>query len=269
MDYLCKKKWILASVLLLFPALGFAHNPFASVNTNTIPIFISAGVLFISWSIYQIGTLRLHPLLIRWVIFQFAIVITAFTIFGPFDEWAETSTAMHMNQHMMLLMVISPLYVLARPLPQYYAVLGRVVSWIWLPILRITHYPLLTAGLQMVVIWFWHSPKFYMLALNHPWWHVFEHFTFLFTSFLFWWSILLCTPKTAPRAFLALLLTLMHTGFLGALLTFAHSSMYGAGRSLESQQLAGLIMWVLGSFPYFIGSFWCGIRWFQHIQNPV
>lgn len=55
--------------------------------------------------------------------------------------------------------------------------------------------------------------------------------------------------KRAPWALLALLFTLMHTGFLGAVLTFAESPLYGEARSLADQQLAGLIMWVVGSVP--------------------
>ncbi len=60
---------------------------------------------------------------------------------------------------------------------------------------------------------------------------------------------------------MAVLLTLMHTGLLGALLTFGTVSFYGEGRSVDDQQLAGLIMWVLGGLIYLIGGGWIAWRW--------
>jgi cytochrome c oxidase assembly factor CtaG len=58
----------------------------------------------------------------------------------------------------------------------------------------------------------------------------------------------------------------MHTGFLGALLTFANAPFYGDTRSLADQQLAGLIMWVIGGIPYFIASLWIAYRWFRQME---
>lgn len=35
-----------------------------------------------------------------------------------------------------------------------------------------------TTGCRTCPIWFWHAPRPYMLALEHPWWHAFEHAVF-------------------------------------------------------------------------------------------
>ena len=86
-------------------------------------------------------------------------------------------------------------------------------------------------------------------------------FAFLFTGWLFWWSVLRANPKQVPQALMAVLLTLMHTGLLGALLTFGTVSFYGEGRSVDDQQLAGLIMWVPGGLIYLIGGGWIAWRW--------
>jgi len=83
------------------------------------------------------------------------------------------------------------------------------------------------------------------------------------TAGLFWWAVLRSTQATTPRALLALLFTLMHTGFLGGRLTIKNTTLYGAARSVQSQQLAGLIMWVVGALPYMVAVLWCGERWFQ------
>jgi len=252
---------------LLLPGLGFAHDPFSASDQTRLPIILSALLLFFFWLSYSIGALRVWPGWWRWLVFQSATLIIALTIFGPLDEWAETNTAAHMTQHMLMIVIIAPLWVLAQPLPQFAASSGRVIVWLWSPLFRIVRYPMLAACLHGVIIWFWHAPKPYLLALDNPWWHVVEHACFLITAGLFWWAVLRCTQYTTARAFLALLFTLMHTGFLGALLTFAHGSLYGSGRSLESQQLAGLIMWVVGGMPYMVAAFWCGERWFQQIMR--
>ncbi|MDI9817583.1 MULTISPECIES: cytochrome c oxidase assembly protein [unclassified Legionella] len=266
-----KLRALISLAFLLLPAIVFAHDPFAASEKTQLPVILGALLLFSFWLSYCFGAYQLWPGWQRWSFFQTAALIMAFTVFGPFDEWAETNTAVHMLQHMFMLVVIPPLWVLARPLPQLAQAVGRPIIWLWSPLLIIAHYPLLTAAIQGLAIWFWHAPKLYLLALDNPWWHFIEHACFLLSAGLFWWSILHCSPSRAPRAFLALLFTLMHTGFLGALLTFAHQSIYGVNRNLEHQQLAGLIMWVVGGLPYFAAVCWCGKRWFEQMlrTNPL
>ena len=262
-----KKRTLLLSTLSLaaiFPSLTFAHNPFSSGISSQLPIVMSAMLLLLIWIFYTIGAWRYWPGLKKWFIFQFTTLLIIGTIFGPLDEWAETSTAAHMAQHMSMMVVIAPLWVLAQPLPQLSIASGRMIVYFFYPFFRILHYPMLAAALHAIMIWFWHSPKPYLLALNNSWWHVVEHACFIITASLFWWAVLRSTKYTTPKAFLALLFTLMHTGFLGALLTFANIPLYGHDRSLQSQQLAGLIMWVAGGMPYLLAVFWCSQRWFRH-----
>ena len=111
-------------------------------------------------------------------------------------------------------------------------------------ILRSGRYPVALAMLHGAMIWVWHTPSLYMLALDNTWWHAIEHACFLFSAWLFWWSCLRANPRQVPHALMAILLTLMHTGLLGALLTFGNTTFYGESRDLADQQLAGLLMWV-------------------------
>ncbi len=258
---------ILLFLITLTPFLAFAHDPFTPNNQlSQWPIILSALLVFLIWMLYCIGSWKIWPGLKRWLNFQLSIFIIVGTIFGPLDEWAETNTAAHMTQHMLMIMIIAPLWVLAQPLPQLSKTSGQLIR-VFYPLLQIVRYPMLAAIVHGAVIWFWHSPKLYLLALQNSWWHVVEHACFIITAGLFWWAVLRSTKLTAGRAFLALLFTLMHTGFLGALLTFSHIPLYGNHRSLQSQQLAGLIMWVAGSIPYFIAVIWCSQRWFKQIYD--
>ncbi|HDZ56058.1 MAG TPA: cytochrome c oxidase assembly protein [Pseudomonas xinjiangensis] len=247
------------------PAL--AHSPLTSTGQSQIAALTSAAVLGGFWLLYLLGSSRFAPKRRHAICFHLTTLLCGFAVLGPLDEWAKTSTAAHMTQHMLFMVVIAPLWVLSRPLPQLSAGGGRGVSWIWTVPLRLAQFPMYSAYLHGFVIWFWHTPTFYMLAVEHPWWHVVEHLFFLVTAGVFWWAVLKSSRNNAPWAMLALLLTLMHTGFLGAILTFAQAPLYGEARSLGDQQLAGMIMWVVGAVPYMAAALWVANRWFGQLQQ--
>lgn len=250
----------------LAPAAA-AHNPLTSGGTEQWAGLVSAMVLGTFWLCYIVGALRRPPSWRRALCFHATAILSVMTLLGPLDDWAETSTAAHMVQHMLLMVVIAPLWVLCRPLPQLTAGGGRPGVWLWHPMLRLTCYPAVTAYLHGAIIWFWHMPYFYMLAVEDPWWHIVEHAFFLVTAGLFWWAVLNGNYRRAPWALFALLFTLIHTGFLGAILTFARAPIYGEARNLEDQQLAGMIMWVLGAIPYILASAWIGSRWYGQLMR--
>lgn len=200
------------------------------------------------WLVYVIGAGRIRATKNRRLLFHGASLIAIMTMLGNMDVWFDKSpSALHMVQHMLILVVIAPLYVLARPLPQWLAASGRIGIRLWKPFLRLSRHPLRTGILQSLVIWFWHTPVFYNLALANPWWHLAEHLSFALASGLFWWSILLRRTLTVLPT---LLLTLMSTGMLGALLTFSQTPFYDDLLNLQDQQLAGLIMWMPACAAY-------------------
>src|SRR5690606_38291111 len=112
-------------------------------------------------------------------VFHAALSLGLLAIVGPLDALAQTSSAWHMVQHMLFLVVISPLWVISQPLPQFAAGGGRLIAPLLRPLLRSLRYPLLIAYAHGFVILFWHMPEAYALALSHPWWHVAEHSLFL------------------------------------------------------------------------------------------
>lgn len=245
------------------PAAALAHTPTSGDMQERLASLASLAFLLTVWLIYLHGCWRVRPRLHLAVLAHVALLVCLAAVLGPLDEWAETNTAAHMTQHMLLMVVVAPLWVLARPLPQMTAGSGKWLYRLWRPVLRLTEYPVMMAYLHGAIIWLWHMPYFYLLALDHPWWHIFEHACFLITAVLFWWAVLKCSRPRTAFALLAVLLTLMHTGFLGALLTFAPESLYGASRPVAHQQLAGLIMWVAGAVPYLTASAWIARHWYR------
>lgn len=261
-----KAKFFLLIVLATSSFTTSAHSPLSANAESRFSAIISALLLLSFWVIYTWGARRHKPPRWREMLFHFATVISALALLGPLDDWAKTSTAAHMTQHMLLMVVIAPLWVLSQPLPQIVAVTARAGALLWQPMLRLSRFPLSMAYLHAVVIWFWHTPSFYMLAVQNPWWHMLEHITFLMSAWLFWWAVL-HNERSKPKALLAVLFTLMHTGFLGAILTFANTLLYGEARTLADQQLAGLLMWVLGAIPYLAVAAWLAYRWARQLQQ--
>jgi putative membrane protein len=259
--------WVVVLMALAMSLEAQAHSVFDGDQQERLAATLSGVVLLAFWMSYAWGCRLRRASPWRQACFHLTAVLAMAALLGPLDEWAKTSSTAHMVQHMTLMVVIAPLWVIARPLPQLAAATGRAGAALWRPMLRLTRHPLTVTYLHAAVIWAWHMPLFYMLAVRNPWWHVIEHACFLVSAGVFWWVILRSSGRQLPRAFLALLLTLMHTGFLGAILTFARTPLYGEARDLADQQLAGLVMWVLGAVPYLIASTWLGARWFVEIQR--
>lgn len=257
------------AILLALPTVVSAHSPFAGDRQEQLAAILSALVLGTLWLMWWRGARQQPPGRRRWWLFQSAMVLCVVATLGPLDDWAETNTAAHMTQHMLFMVVIAPLWVLSKPLPQMVAGSGRWLLPVATPLLKLARHPMWMAYLHGAVIWFWHIPFFYLLALENPWWHVVEHTLFLVTAGLFWWAVLHGPARHRHMGLVALLLTLMHTGFLGAILTFSGVSLYGEERALASQQLAGLIMWVPGAAPYITAAIWLAFRWSRSLEGTA
>ena len=256
------RHFTVAMLGLLVGGAARAHGSIFSGDSAHAPIWLSQAVFVIAWFAYPLGAARKPPTAGRRCAFHGAMLVAGLALFGPFDDWAESSSAAHMVQHMLLIVVVAPLLVVARPLPQWRAVCGRAADGLWRPVLQLGRHPGACAVLHAAAIWIWHAPTPYMAAVVHTGLHVLEHVSFLFTGWLFWWSVLQSARSGAPAAAMALLFTATHTGMLGALLTFASTPLYWReSRELWDQQLAGLVMWVPGGFVYLAVAAWAGVRW--------
>lgn len=251
---------ILLAALCVWPLAGLAHT--AHGAAEQLPVWITQGLFVLAWGLYIGGGVRRPPAFGPRLFFHSAMLVLGGALFGPLDALAERSAAWHMVQHMLLMVVVAPLLVLARPLAQWRAVLGARVDAVWRTLHRLSRHPMTCALLHAVAIWFWHAPRPYVLALESPLWHGVEHACFLFTGWLFWWSVLRPGRAAALSAAGALLFTVMHTGLLGALLVFARVPLYsGADSALADQQMAGLVMWVPGGLAYWLAAVWAASRW--------
>lgn len=203
----------------------------------------------------------------------------------PLDALGELSFAAHMTQHMMLIAVAAPLLVFAEP----GVALTRTFPTATAPmralrrsrLLRVALKPRTAFAVHAAVIWGWHAPGLFELALRNDLVHVLGHLSFFGSALLFWTSL-----RQAGRAggdgygiaALGTLGTLMHMGLLGGLLTFAPHPLYStydetalatlaAITPLEDQQLAGLVMWVPAAIPYLIAGLGFVLAWLRDAQR--
>ncbi len=240
--------------------------------------------LLISSLAYAIGWMRTRHHVQWWkpLLFGVGVLILASGVLGPVAHWAHASLAGHMTQHMLLLAVVPPLVLLARPLPQFLAALPlnvrRKVGPVAGHIYRLAgDTPVSAFVAHGLVIWLWHLPSPLQISITDPLLHDAVHLLFFITGLWFWWSLMaparLGHTGFGPAAVLAAL-TVMHTGMLGALLTFApgllyteHPAGFAGFSELSDQQLAGLVMWVPGGLVYVVAALVLGIAWLRHVSH--
>lgn len=232
------------------------------------PVWLSQILYVVAWFGYAVGAARVQPAPARRLAFHAGMLLAGLALFGPLDDWAAGSTAMHMVQHMALIVGVAPLLVVAQPLAQWRRAFGRTAVALARAPLRLAQRPMAAAVAHAAAIWMWHAPGPYTAALLHEGWHVLEHACFLFSAWVFWWSVWQAPVTRGFGALAALLFTLMHTGLLGAVLTFAPQPLYlRESRELWDQQLAGLVMWVPGGVAYLWAAAWCAARLLGRVQR--
>lgn len=166
------------------------------------------------------------------------------------DPWADESLAVHMTQHLLLMVVVAPLAAIAvSPLP--------APAWA-----RTTAFAFGAVAAQTIALGAWHSPALFDLAERHELVHVLEHVSFLATAFAVWWVILVPNTNLIVR-FSVCVAAAAPMMLLGVLMTFATHpwySAYSAGGGLlaplTDQQTAGSLMWGPSGVPYVIAAAW-------------
>ncbi len=196
-------------------------------------------------------------------------------IASPLDVLGNWLLLAHMAQHLLLMSVAPPLLLLGAPSVP----LLRGVPRGWMrdgvgplftsrtlhAIGRFLTHPA-TGWIAMNVAYLgWHVPPAYELALRSPAWHEVEHACFLFTSLLFWWTVLQPWPSRARWSRWAVVPYLVTADLantaLSAFLAFSNGVLYPTYATaprifgfsaMQDQAAAGAFMWVVGSAIYLV-----------------
>lgn len=242
-------------------------------------------VLIFSAGLYWLGLQRIARLGQRHVprsypvAYYTGLIAMAAALVGPFDVYNESSFALHMGQHVTMMLIAAPLLVLGRPLhialwaiapERSGAVLGPVLRRRWVRgTLNVLTNPLTVLVLINVNLVLWHLPRFYVAALENTLVHELEHFLFMGTALLFWWVIIDPVPRhhrARPDIAIGMLFFSGSVGGLLALyLIFVPEVIYPFYLSsdgllgmtqIADQRVGGLIMLIAGTVVYFGMTFW-------------
>ncbi len=205
--------------------------------------------------------------------FLLAIVLLFMALVSPIDTLALVSLAMHMVQHLIMIVVVPPLLILSIP-----PAVGSLflVNKNVLVLMKAFLNPLVVFLIFNVIFVGWHLPANYDLAIRDQQVHVLEHVMFIFGSLISWWPVFSHQPEL-PRStpgFLMLYLFFMSLPptIIGALLTFAGFVVYPSYEAVSrpwgmaaqaDQELAGLLMWLPGGLVYFLVLTVVFFRWFN------
>lgn len=194
-----------------------------------------------------------------------ALGAVALALAPPLDRAAHARFAGHMVQHLLLVTVAGPVWLLADPCPPLLwsapRRLRRALGALVAPgtpgrrLLRaMTALPpaWLLSG---AVLWAWHVPAAYEAALARGWLHDLQHLSLTAAAMLFWWPVIRPAPRVrpaAPGAFrvVYLLLGALANAGLGLAFVLLPRALYAPyarsltpEQALEDQVLGGLLMW--------------------------
>jgi putative membrane protein len=215
------------------------------------------------------------------VAFTAGLVSLALALISPLHALGEALFSAHMVQHEILMLISAPLLVLGRPLvPLLWALpmswrrgIGQAVKTapvrsVWD---TITH-PLIAWGIELVVLWAWHTPALFEKTLTSESMHAAQHISFLFASLLFWWAVFQGGERRMGygMSVIYIFTTAVHSTVLGALLALSPKLWYPGYATttgawgltpLQDQQIGGLIMWVPAGIVYLVAALWLFSLW--------
>ncbi len=182
--------------------------------------------------------------------------LTALIALGPpIDDWSHFFfSSAHMFQHLLLILLATPLWIAGTPAWVYRPLVRNpVTNWFFRHLLH----PIPAFIVANLINAIWHFPFAYDLSLQNEVWHTFQHVCFVIAGVLIWWPLMSKVPEwprlAPPMQALYIFFQAIPTGIIGAMLTYsgpvydhyALASVRPWGISLkEDQEIAGLQMWV-------------------------
>ena len=177
---------------------------------------------------------------------RLAIASLFLAFVSPLCALSSALFSARVAHHLLLISLAAPLLALAWPQ-------RRAAPLAGLSLLALVH---------VVLVWVWHAPAPYALALADDAVYWLMEVSLLGSAVLLWRG-LLALGAPLMRVLLTHLGIVAQMGLLGALITFAPDPLYAPHflstlpyglSALEDQQLAGLLMWVPANLPYLLAA---------------
>ena len=164
----------------------------------------------------------------RQLAFHLGTLVVFLALVSPLDHLADDFLlSAHMVQHLLLLMVAPPLWLVGIPPERFSAASSGWLARTWRWLTR----PLAAFLIFNVVLWVWHIPALYNAALLNEDVHILEHLMFLASAVVGWWPVLGFLPGIAPRCsyplqILDLFVMMLSSTMLGAFISLARYPIY-------------------------------------------
>jgi cytochrome c oxidase assembly factor CtaG len=226
----------------------------------------------------------------RWrtACFYAALAVLAIALASPIELLSAQLFWVHMIQHVLLLVVAAPLFVLARPWIRLWRCLPlQTRRWLGRGLshgertapLRLVSRTLGSPApgfvLFSVVLLAWHVPVLFDATLRSSTLHAFEHTLFFCTALMFWKQVIPSPPLrarlVASQRVLYAVGGMIVSWVLAVVLALAPHPLYsfyahqasrpGGISAMADQQLAAGVMWVPGSITFLIVVFVYVHRW--------
>lgn len=181
---------------------------------------------------------------------------------GPLHHLAdELLFSAHMLQHMLLQLLWAPLLVVSVPRALWRAIVRPV-----LPLARWATRPTVAFLLFNGVVFGWHIPQLYNVALTIHAWHIVQHLMFMSTAVIMWFVVIAPLPElssTYAKRMTFVLVNMLSMKLLGVIISLADDVLYTFYLSqprawgidaMSDQQLGGMLMWLPGG-----GVLWAGL----------
>ncbi len=210
--------------------------------------------------------------------FLLGALIIFIALVSPIDEIGDHYLfSVHMWQHLLLTLALPPFLLLGIP------------EWLLRPLLqvkpiarfaRFLTQPSVAFALFNLIFAAYHIPGIYDFALHNEPAHIVAHLLLMVTATITWMPILSPSPELPrlayPLQIFYLFLEAIPPTILASLITFAGDVIYPtyavAPRAfnisaLEDQQVAGLVMWIPGTFVYLGALTIIFFKWFGGAQT--
>lgn len=216
--------------------------------------------------------------LLQQATFHLGTLVGLVALVSPLDELGDQYLfSAHMVQHLLLMLIVAPLWLIGTPGWLVDQIIPKQLESL---VKRLAN-PVATFLVFVGVLWFWHVPSIYDVALGSEAIHIIEHLTFLGAALIGWWPIAgaetSCIPKPMhPIRVLYVVLLAVPCTALAAVITLAGEPVYSfyvtaphifGLSAIEDQTLGGSLMWVPTHMILVVALGVTLIKWFMEADQ--